>query len=561
MILLYLGALLLAVGFTPWMLARLLAPHSKTPVTVSLWGPAMVALNTAIPVLLHLTGIRITATSLSAAHLIAAMMIGGASVALRHRAIPPPEAPWPWLLTGSAVLFTILVIPVTHLAGIDTYKWQDLAGNIAVEGRIAWLIHPLSLFGFTPRSYPSAQPLLLATIEILGHTGVDWGFYLASVALGLTGLFGAWRLGLHLFPAGRQAAWFAFLYCFAPVFARYNYWATGRGMLLAFLPLFLLAWFRLPGVIRDAGHHPARLLRALLAVLAMSILLALSHKAGFIGAILIPILLILAPLFPVGRGRLLPLLFLAAALAAGLTLTGFAPATLIYRIATRFGWLAPLMMLGIGGAPARFQSPVGRAMLAASLTTLVLSFTPDMYGALLALPFVTYAAVVGLGVLEESRPIGRRLFAPAPWLFGLTLLAAIAIIINQAKDSPDNSVYRAAMFLERYDPKGPFRIEAPGRARTQIQGYVSGCPRFSVEPGDNPELVLHPPPAWSGNPARDARRWIDYLRDALDLRGTTTDWYGTGTKVYAVTVNGEGAVPAQGKLIYSEGAIKIYATP
>ena len=192
-------------------------------------------------------------------------------------------------------------------------------------------------------------------------------------------------------------------------------------------------------------------------------------------------------------------------------------------------------------------------MLAGAFALLILSCTPDMYGALLALPFVAFVATIGLMPLIEGTSSRQRTATLA-----LLLVPAIAIVVNQALHSPSESLYRAAQFLEQHDPKGPFRVDAPGQARAQIQAYVSGCPRFTATPGQTDEVELRPPPVWAGHPARDARHWIDYLREMFDLRGATTDWYGDGKKVYTVTIAGKGAVPPGAKLLFTHGNVKVF---
>ncbi len=541
MIVLHIGALFLALGLTPWLLARRLAPTRDTVGILACWGAIMVGLNILIPVTLHLLHIQITATTLSASHLIAGL------VAVAVSRLGPRKAlePLPRSVLLCSLLFATLVIPVTHIAGIDTYKWQDLAGNLAVEGRISWFIHPLSLLGFTPRSYSSAQPLVLATIEMMGHTGVDWGFYILSLTFGLTGLAGAWLLGRRLLGSDRLAGWFAFFYIFSPVFMRYNYWATGRGLLLALLPLYLLILLRLasPSNLKSAICN-------LHSFLLLTVLLALSHKAGLIGAILIPMVFLASPVLVLLRGRWGLLLGLLAVLVIGFSLTGGDAVTLGYRLLTRFGWLVPLAALGLYAAPGQFISPAARAMLAGGFATLVLSCTPDMYGALLALPFVTTLAATGLAALP-ARPI-------PPLIKILTVLTALVIVANQAKDSPGESVYRAALFLEQYDPEGPYRIEAPGKTRPRMQAYVSGCPRFAVGSGSARDPIVARPPQWTGTLALDARHWIDYLRTMIGLRGASTDWYGSGDKVYYVTVASEGTAPPDAKLLFTHGNVKVY---
>ncbi len=508
----------------------------------------MVGLTIIVPIALHLLDITITANTLSAAHLIPAIVaIVVACLGKNKESEPLPRT---FLIT--AIVFAALILPFTHIAGIDTYKWQDLAGSVAAEGRIAWLIHPLSLLGFTPRSYSSAQPLVLATIEILGHTGVDWGFYILSLAFGITGLAGAWMLGRRLFGSDRLAAWFAFFYLFSPVFIRYNFWATGRGLLLALLPLYLLILLRLSRLPRSRLDVQCSMFNVL-SLLFLSLLLALSHKAGLIGIILIPLLFLISPVYILVRGRWSLLLTLIAVLAIGLTVAGGNPATLGYRLLTRFGGLIPLAILGLYSAPGQFRTPAARAMLAGGFATLILSCTTDMYGALLALPFITFIATTGFITLPE-RPF-------TPLIMTLTGLTALVIMINQSMDSPDESVYQAAQFLEQHDPRGPYRIEAPGRTRPRMQAYVSGCPRFTVEPGTEPELAVSQPPQWTGKLSIDTRHWIDYLRNMIALRGSSTDWYGGGNKVYYVTIAGEGIVPRDAQLLFTHGTVKVFEKP
>ena len=196
-------------------------------------------------------------------------------------------------------------------------------------------------------------------------------------------------------------------------------------------------------------------------------------------------------------------------------------------------------------------------MLAGLSVTIILSCTADMYGALLALPFIAFAATAGFAWIDGKWPravTGRTTIA-------LTLVAALAIVINQALDSPDESVYRAAQFLEQHDPRGPYRIEAPGKVRAQMQAYVSGCPRFTVTSGTKTQLTLPVPPRWAGTLQQNARHWIDYLRTSLDVSGASTDWYGAGDKVYYVTVGNEGIKPPQSRLIFTHGKVSVFDTP
>jgi len=555
----------------------------------------MISINVAIPISLHLLAIPITANSLALSHVLLAAFVGVIFIVFnRNQKKSDQNEKIYALLISSAFLFALLVLPLTHIAGIDTYKWQDLASNIAVEQRITWLIHPLSLLGFTPRSYSSAQPLVLASIQILGHTGVDWGFYLLSLAFGLTGFSGAWALGRYLFKSDTSANWLAILYIFSPVFMRYNYWATGRGLLLALLPVYLLILLKLGKSLTGREDHRLRSLLWLIpAWLLMTGLIMMSHKAGVIGAMLIPPLFVVSPALWLLRGRWGLWIVVLLALAVGLLLADKQPIMFTTRLITRFGWLLPLALLAIATVPDRFQTPPIRTLLVAGLGTLALSCTPDMYGALLALPFIACIATVGLekiilnsrlrfsgahGSTQRPRSIDgvsaeggeensslRTLRASVQNYLGsnyiglaVILIPALAIVLNQMRDSPSESVYQAAQFIEQHDPRGPFRIEAPGPARHQIQAYVSGCPRFTVHSDTVTQVGLHTPPPWSGHLAHDARHWIDYLRSVLELRGASTDWYGDGDKFYYITIDGQGTVPQNAKRLFASGNVAVF---
>lgn len=521
----------------------------------------MIAVNTAIPITLHLLEIPLSPASLSSAHGVLAVVVLIISlVTWRQKSGVLQKGPVPGLLIATALLFALLTLPLTHIAGIDTYKWQDLASNVAIEQRISWLIHPLSLLGFTPRSYSSAQPLVLATIQMLGHTGIDWGFYILSLSFGLTGLAGALALGRSLFKSETSASWLAILYVLSPVFMRYNYWATGRGLLLALLPLYLLILVEVGRSLIPQDRNQKnqfeqkpqgtqrKLIWLIPAWLFMTVLLMMSHKAGVIGALLIPILFIVSPALRFLYGRWGLWIAVLVALSLGLLLAGGQPVTLATRLVTRFGWLLPLALFAIGSTPARFFTPPLRALFTAGLGTLVLSCTPDMYGALLALPFMVCVATIGLEQIKWRPAI----------ILGVTAIPAVVIVINQMRDSPSPAVYQAAQFIEQHDPRGPFRIEAPGPARHQIQAYVSGCPRFTTQTDPSAPLAIQPPPPFIGQLVPDARRWTHYLRTLFSLRGAETDWYGTGTKVYYITVDGQGLTPQKAKLLFTSGNVAVF---
>jgi len=536
----------IALVVNPILLARLTLRRASWILTLAGVGPWAIALNVLVPVGLHLAGQPIVQGSLAAVHGTLAVLL-----LIATSAGPQPPPAWPtaagpaWRAIGPLfVLYAVLVLPVTPIAGVDTYKWQDLATNVAVERAIPWLVHPASLIGFTPRSYPSAQPLVLASIQILGALGVDWGFYLVSLLTGFTAITGAYALGRRLVDTGNHARWLAFLYGFAPLLMRYGYWATGRGFLLALLPLFVC-------LLLEARTVP------LLAAALLAVLLVLSHKVGLVAVVVFPLAMVVSPLLtPVRSRRTLQLALLTGAAAVGLLLSG-GPVAWAARAVSRFAWLIPLAVLGwvaMDWANTRGR----RTLLAATLITIPLLAADEPYGALLAAPLLATAAAAGVTVLEHHVTLARRALL-RPVLIGLVLLASSVVLVRQALDSPSRAVCRAAQFLDAYDPLGPYRIEAPGRTRTQMQAYVAGCPRFNINVPADSALVIRPPPPLSGAWRADLRHWTGWLRTAFELSDTETAWYGGATNVYYVIVNAQGSAPPGARQIYSRDGVTILA--
>lgn len=538
---------------TPYLLVRITCRRRGLLDSLALAAPVLVALNVLVPVTLHLCGVAIDPTSLATAHWLLFGATALAVVLLDVALLPRPSR------AERKPLYTILILaflflPVTYLTGRDTHKWQDLAASVRVEQSIPWLVHPMALAGYTPRSYPSAHPLLLATTQLMGHTGVDWGFYIVSVLTGAMAVCASWRLARHFARTPRENAYIAFFYGLSPVFLRYGYWATGRGLFLALLPLFLEGVLFLP--------RP----KALFATACMAVLLVLSHKVGAIAVSLVLLTLPFSLLAPRRCPRPLlamvglPLLAVAVLLSPRTLLPGPAGhlAGFLRFSVTRFGWMIPLAAVGLLVPDLWCRCPHRRRLLPCMYIAFPLAYAENMYGALIALPFITLVAADGLWVVRTAHPSLRALAIRA--VIAATAVLGIVILVHRALPATPRPVREAARFLEQHDPLGPYEVVAPGMARARIQGYVSGCPRFSVERAETSRLTLsrQRPPALLGPPRDVHRDWTRYLRSLLSLSDTTTHWYGKSPRVYHIVINGESAVPPEGKQLYDRNGVQIF---
>jgi len=66
------------------------------------------------------------------------------------------------LIAFLVLLNVALRYPTTsHEVGVDSFVIHGLANSISENGYAKWVVHPLSIFGFYPYSYPSGVPYLL----------------------------------------------------------------------------------------------------------------------------------------------------------------------------------------------------------------------------------------------------------------------------------------------------------------------------------------------------------------------------------------------------------------
>ncbi|MBT7702510.1 MAG: hypothetical protein HN700_19650 [Verrucomicrobia bacterium] len=554
MILLHGIMLIVALIVTPMLLTLCASRRRDLAFVAATTGALAIALNITIAVVLHVTHTPITARSLASVYLVLACLTVAVTVLRRPTLRIQMNADEQRLLFPGIALLLVVIFPYTHFTGIDTYKWQDLASSVRVDAALPWVVHPLSLLGFTPRSYPSAHPVQLATIQILGRLGVDGGFFVISVLTALLGTASAYALGLQFFKR-KPAIAFALCYTMSPVFVRYAHWATGRGMFLALFPAFLALLLAKPGISTWLG------------IATSGALLCLSHKVGLVAVPLFILLTVAARALPRRSSRLalvvcsaLPILAAAAIVTPSLLPfpVGQVGGLIRYGI-TRFAWVIPMAAIGLWGSDNLLEARSWRLLFPSILVAIPLAYERHMYGALLALPFMVLLGVQGILVFCQWRPSWTTLFWRSAVAF--TLMGAIATVVHRSRIATPPALRKAALFLEQHDPRGPFQVIATGRTRTQVQAYVSGCPRICVNAGTNSVIRLKPPPPLRGGSTRDTlSHWVSYGRGFFDVSEVNASWYGENPKTYTIITDGQETRPEGATQIYDELGISIYET-
>ncbi len=574
---------LLLLVIAPYCIIRFLFPRAKLATTITFTCMMIVILNTLIPIIMHISNRPINNYSLTTIHVLLSVLAYTSMRLRKTPAIPTPDSTDKKLILIIG-LFAIIIIPFTALTGIDTYKWLDLATSMKVEQSIPWLLHPLSLLGFTTgRSYPSAQPLILGSIMTISNLNVEWSFYFMSLISGILGITSAFLLSKKCFstslPSNRPSALppsrpsapvapsliAAFFYGFSPVFIRYNHWATGRGLFIAIFPLFLLAFINLSKteIQKTKTRNSLFIIGNLAALISLGLFLTLSHKAGLI-AILMIIISILPGMFLPRRNWhwLVPILTIMAVTATiALSPNKGAPLPLgliigfIYASITRFGWLLPLAAIGLLLTKNWLGTPSLRRIFPALLVSLPFSCAREMYGALIALIFITLAATNGFIWLITKLPDKKIILQKTTII--MIIIGALAIIVQRSRIATPHRIRTAALFLEQYDPAGPFQITSK-KWRTKIQGYVSGCPRFKITKTGSVKAYIQRPPSIKGNPAQILAAWTSYSRHIITVSGLSLSYYGNNPRRYIFLIDQPNKTPNGTVSIYKKNGIEIF---
>ena len=145
------------------------------------------------------------------------------------------------------ILLNITVrIPVTpHGVGHDSFFIHWMAQSIMEEGTALWLVHPASVFGLYPYSYPSFVPFLLSTFSNIMELSIETITLMTSISFGVIGVLFSYLLGKEFSGNELVAYLTAFCFSLSPIFIDFTSWTTStRGLFVLLLPLTLFLVLR-----------------------------------------------------------------------------------------------------------------------------------------------------------------------------------------------------------------------------------------------------------------------------------------------------------------------------
>jgi len=147
------------------------------------------------------------------------------------------------LLAAMTVVNLLFRFPLDapHELGADTTFVHSLADGIMIDGRAAWIVHPLSYFGLYALSYPSAMPFWFSSASELSRAPLEVSTLTFGWIVSVVACWGGFLFARALRRDDAFALLVALLFPLAPFFIKDTFWvASTRGFVVGMLPVFLL---------------------------------------------------------------------------------------------------------------------------------------------------------------------------------------------------------------------------------------------------------------------------------------------------------------------------------
>jgi len=186
-----------------------------------------------------------------------------------------------YMLIAFLILLNIVFrYPTTsHELGVDSFFVHGLANSISANGYAKWAIHPLSIFGVYPFSYPCGVPYILSGVSQCTGLNMEWTIFLVAILIGIFGMFNAYVMAREVKDDVLFTFLVAFAFSTAPIFLYFTRWTSSpRHLFLALLPLLMWTLLR---------YHNKKDKRCILLFIVLFMVLSAVHRMIWL---MIPIL-------------------------------------------------------------------------------------------------------------------------------------------------------------------------------------------------------------------------------------------------------------------------------
>jgi len=167
------------------------------------------------------------------------------------------------------------------MIGNDSFQNMGMSRVLLDTGSMSWALHPSSVFGLYPFSYPAGVQTLTAAIAISTPLSLELCYLLVSAGMVLLGVFGMFMTAGEINRNFIFKFSVAFSFALTPVVFRYSTWsASTRGPFILMLPFFLFFCLK--------AMHSVRKTKFFFAAFFFFIVLVSIHHMG----LLLPFLIV-----------------------------------------------------------------------------------------------------------------------------------------------------------------------------------------------------------------------------------------------------------------------------
>ena len=144
------------------------------------------------------------------------------------------------LLLLFLIILTIVVrTNFEHQVTFDSFTNHAMAESISIHGYAKWILHPASLFGYYPLSYPSGLMYLLSVISTISGISMDYTILFFSIFIGISSVLALFCVVYKMIDF-TTAYLSSLIFSLSPYFLYYTSWnASGRIMIVFFSIIML----------------------------------------------------------------------------------------------------------------------------------------------------------------------------------------------------------------------------------------------------------------------------------------------------------------------------------
>lgn len=144
------------------------------------------------------------------------------------------------LLIALLIIVSVLVrLNTWHQGTYDSFVMHAMSDSISIHGYAKWVLHPVSLFGYYPLSYPSGLMYFLSVFSTISGINMDYSIQLFSIIIGVAGTLALFMLVYRVWSF-YAALIVSLAFSLSPYYLYYTAWNASARIMVVFFSIILL---------------------------------------------------------------------------------------------------------------------------------------------------------------------------------------------------------------------------------------------------------------------------------------------------------------------------------